>query len=99
MHMYVGLVCNVYGSLLYDVLVFPTVPAQFANASKDYLETGAGSYRFHIVNYRARVVFAFIRGNLIEPEVVAVSNFVSFKNYNEPLQQHLALTNKPNEML
>ena len=71
----------------------------YANASKDYLETGAGSYRFHIVNYRARVVFAFIRGNLIEPEVVAVSNFVSFKNYNEPLQQHLALTNKQNEML
>ena len=85
--------CSVYGSCL------STVPAQYASASKDYLETGAGSYRFHIVNYRARVVFAFIRGNLIEPEVVAVSNFVSFKNYNEPLQQHLALTNKPNEML
>ena len=44
-------------------------------------------------------MFAFIRGSLVKPEVVAVSNFVSFKNYNEPLQQHLALTNKPNEML
>ena len=76
-----------------------SVCAQYANASKDYLETGAGSYKFRIVNFRARVVFAFIRGTLVEPTVVAVSNFVSFKNYNEPLQQHLALTNKSNEML
>ena len=76
-----------------------SVYAQYACASKDYLETGAGSYKFRIVNFRARVVFAFIRGTLVEPTVVAVSNFVSFKNYNEPLQQHLALTNKSDEML
>ena len=76
-----------------------SVRAQYASASKDYLETGAGSYKFRIVNFRARVVFAFIRETLVGPKVVAVSNFVSFKNYNEPLQQHLALTNKSDEML
>ena len=33
------------------------------------------------------------------PVLAAVSNPVEFKNYNEPLQQHLALTSKLDEMV
>ena len=33
------------------------------------------------------------------PLLVAVSNVVRFKNWNEPLQAHLALTGDPTEMV
>jgi hypothetical protein len=71
----------------------------YANRSKSYLQSGSGSYEFRLVNVRAKVYFAFFRNTNILPMLVAVSNPVEFKNYNEPLQQHLALTNKLNEMV
>ena len=33
------------------------------------------------------------------PLLVAVSNVVRFKNWNEPLQAHLALTGDPTQMV
>ena len=76
-------------------------PIKYVLASKSpkYLQTGVGSYRFRIINFRAPVYFAFLRYDGKTPVLSAVSNPVTFVNYNDPLQVHLALTGLPSEMV
>ena len=48
-------------------------------------------------NYTSDTIF-LVQG-FEYPLLVAVSNVVRFKNWNEPLQAHLALTGDPTEMV
>ena len=41
----------------------------------------------------------FYSPGLDDATLVAVSSTVTFKNYNQPLQGHLALTDDPTEMV
>ena len=72
---------------------------QFANYSSTHISRGYGSLEFKLMNMRQKYVFGFFRGGLSNPTLVAISNTVSFENYNEPLQGHLALTGDPTEMM
>ncbi len=47
---------------------------------------------FRLINYRHDMVFAFMRGGLLNPVVAGLSPVIHVLNPNEPLQGHLALT-------
>jgi len=65
---------------------------KFANVSKGYLNTGSGSLSFQLINMRAAYGFIFFRNGTDYPVAIGFSNAVEFRNYNEPLQGHLANT-------
>eukprot|EP00698_Gefionella_okellyi_P012731 TRINITY_DN3448_c0_g1_i1.p1 TRINITY_DN3448_c0_g1~~TRINITY_DN3448_c0_g1_i1.p1 ORF type:complete len:576 (+),score=64.75 TRINITY_DN3448_c0_g1_i1:121-1728(+) len=88
---------GVYSQTPYDLKSSPS-KGKYCNESKDFMHTGSGSLEFRLVNMRAAYTFVLFRNGLSSPVAVATSNQVSFANYNEPLQVHLALTSIPSEM-
>ncbi|KAK6162245.1 hypothetical protein DH2020_002086 [Rehmannia glutinosa] len=72
---------------------------QFANSSNsDYAKTGKASLRFQLINQRADFSFALFGGGLSNPQLVAVSNSISFVNPKAPLYPRLAQGKSWNEM-
>lgn len=61
--------------------------------------------RLYVFDYSYQLLLMYTRLALFDfpglsnPTLVSVSNTVSFENYNEPLQGHLALTGDPTEMM
>jgi len=74
------------------------VKYQYANQSATHLTEGKGSLRFSMLNMREPSIFVFFRNGTKYPVVAGSSSLVIFENWNEPLQAHLALTSKPDEM-
>ncbi|KAK6932008.1 Calcineurin-like phosphoesterase domain, ApaH type [Dillenia turbinata] len=71
----------------------------FANYStSDYTKTGKASLKFQLINQRADFSFALFSGGLSNPNLVAVSNNISFANPKAPLYPRLALGKSWNEM-
>lgn len=71
----------------------------FASTSNsDYMKTGKTSIRFQIINQRADISFALFSGGLSNPNLVALSNSISFANPKAPLYPRLALGKSWNEM-
>jgi hypothetical protein len=85
------------------------VKFQYANRSQTHMSEGRGSLQFRLVNIRQPLIFGLFRGGLDTSEetvmfwngsiTLAVSEVVRFRNWNEPLQAHLALTGDPTEMI
>jgi hypothetical protein len=75
------------------------VKYQYANRSPTHLKEGRGFLLFRLVNMRAPIIMAFLRGGFKTPSLASVSGLVTFQNWNEPLQTHLALTDDPTEMI
>jgi hypothetical protein len=70
-------------------------PVKFKSANvASYLQTGKGVTQFQLVNLRADYVIVYAQGG----DVVATSPVITFKNYNEPTQAHLAYTDSPSEV-
>lgn len=71
-----------------------------AAKSKSHMRRGSGKLVFRLISYRQDVVFAFMRGGLLDPRLVALSEVIRLVHPNEPLQGRLALTaGGPSEML
>lgn len=66
--------------------------------TNDYVTAGSATVSFEVVNIRSDYIFALVQGNAQYPQVVAISNKVSFARPNEPLQAHLSLTHLPTQM-
>jgi len=88
----------VYSPANVDITQTSPIKFEFANASSTYIHTGSGGLSFRIVNMHSDVMFAFFRNGTDFPIYIGRSNIVTFANLNEPLQPHLALTEKLNEM-
>ncbi|PIN07230.1 Purple acid phosphatase [Handroanthus impetiginosus] len=72
---------------------------QYANSSNsNYVKTGKASLRFQLINQRADFSFALFEGGLSNPQLVAVSNSISFVNPKAPLYPRLAQGKFWNEM-
>ncbi|XP_014505538.1 probable inactive purple acid phosphatase 27 [Vigna radiata var. radiata] len=75
------------------------VKFQFLNYSNShYTKTGKGSLKFQLINQRADFSFALFSGGLLNPKLVAVSNFISFVNPKVPLYPRLAQGKSWDEM-
>ncbi|KAK6924656.1 Calcineurin-like phosphoesterase domain, ApaH type [Dillenia turbinata] len=71
----------------------------FANYStSNYTKTGKASLKFQLINQRADFSFALFSGGLSNPNLVAVSNYISFANPKAPLYPRLALGKSWDEM-
>lgn len=71
----------------------------YANTfNSDYTKNGKATLRFQLINQRADFSFALFSGNLSNPKLVAVSNYVSFANPKAPLYPRLALGKSWDEM-
>ncbi|XP_064405797.1 uncharacterized protein LOC135350876 [Halichondria panicea] len=75
------------------------VKYQYCNVSNTHMDWGFGKFKFYLVNMRGVNRFGFFRGGFDKPTMAAVSKPISFKNPNEPLHGHLALTNDITEMV
>ncbi|XP_064404192.1 uncharacterized protein LOC135349586 [Halichondria panicea] len=82
-----------------DPVKHAPVKFQYANFNKSHMTSGSGSLRFRLVNMRDDIIMGFFTGGFEKPVLVAVSNLVSFKNFNEPLQGHLAFAGDPTQMI
>ncbi|WJX94480.1 putative inactive purple acid phosphatase 27 [Trifolium repens] len=72
---------------------------KFVNYSNShYTKTGKASLKFRLINQRADFSFALFSGGLLNPKLVAVSNFISFANPNAPLYPRLAQGKSWDEM-
>ena len=71
---------------------------QYCYVARYHMECGIGFLRFRMVNMRGVYRAGLFRGGFDNPVLAAVSNAVTFKNPNEPLHGHLALTGNPTEM-
>ncbi|BAT75968.1 inactive purple acid phosphatase 27 Precursor [Vigna angularis] len=72
---------------------------KFLNYSNShYTKTGKGSLKFQLINQRADFSFALFSGGLLNPKLVAVSNFISFVNPKVPLYPRLAQGKSWDEM-
>ncbi|KAH6817967.1 purple acid phosphatase 27, partial [Perilla frutescens var. frutescens] len=72
---------------------------QFANFSNSkYAKTGKASLKLQLINQRADFSFALFSGGLSNPQLLAVSNSISFVNPKAPLYPRLALGKSWNEM-
>ncbi|KAF7833979.1 putative inactive purple acid phosphatase 27 [Senna tora] len=72
---------------------------KFANDSNsNYRKTGKSSLTFQLINQRADFSFALFSGGLLNPKLVAVSNFISFANPKAPLYPRLAQGKSWDEM-
>ncbi|KAK7389201.1 hypothetical protein VNO78_24036 [Psophocarpus tetragonolobus] len=64
---------------------------KFVNYSDShYTKTGKASLKFQLINQRADFSFALFSGGLLNPMLVAFSNFISFVNPKVPLYPRLA---------
>ncbi|KAG5056816.1 hypothetical protein GLYMA_05G047900v4 [Glycine max] len=72
---------------------------KFMNYSNSYYtKTGKASLKFQLINQRADFSFALFSGGLLNPKLVAVSNFISFVNPKVPLYPRLAQGKSWDEM-
>ncbi|KAK7265560.1 hypothetical protein RJT34_33180 [Clitoria ternatea] len=72
---------------------------KFVNYSNShYTKTGKAYLKFQLVNQRADFSFALFSGGLLNPKLVAVSNFISFANPKAPLYPRLAQGKSWDEM-
>ncbi|NP_001241312.1 probable inactive purple acid phosphatase 27-like precursor [Glycine max] len=62
------------------------------------IKTGKASLKFQLINQRADFSFALFSGGLLNPKLVAVSNFISFVNPKVPLYPRLAQGKSWDEM-
>ncbi|XP_006402109.2 probable inactive purple acid phosphatase 27 isoform X1 [Eutrema salsugineum] len=63
----------------------------YAKSNPDYMKTGKAVLKFLLINQRADFSFALFTGGLSNPNLVAVSNHVSFTNPKAPVYPRLAL--------
>ncbi len=70
----------------------------FANRTRTYLSTGAGSYDFILTNTRTDLVFAFLRGGLTTPVLMARSSVIRNLYVEQPHHVHLVYSGDPTEM-
>ncbi|GAB2223667.1 hypothetical protein Droror1_Dr00004405 [Drosera rotundifolia] len=71
----------------------------YANySSSDYTKTGKASLKFQLINQRSDFSFALFSGGLSSPNLVAVSNYISFANPKAPLYPRLAIGKSWDEM-
>jgi hypothetical protein len=70
-----------------------------ADADAKFNATGAAAKAFRVLNTRAPVFFALFAGGPQHPIALATSPSLSFANPAEPVQIHLALTGRLDEML
>jgi len=89
---------GVYSPADADVHHTAPIKYKFAWESAGFLHTGKGALKFRLLNMRHDYSFALFRNGTYYPVMVAQSQAVHFKNYNEPLQGHLSLTGKATEM-
>ncbi|XP_051115042.1 probable inactive purple acid phosphatase 27 [Andrographis paniculata] len=72
---------------------------KFANfSSSNYSKTGKASVDFQLINQRSDFAFALFSGGLSNPQLVAVSNSISFANPKAPVYPRLANGKAWNEM-
>ncbi|RDX86030.1 putative inactive purple acid phosphatase 27, partial [Mucuna pruriens] len=72
---------------------------KFMNYSNShYTKTGKASLKFKLINQRADFSFALFSGGLLNPKLVALSNFISFVNPKVPLYPRLAQGKSWDEM-
>ncbi|KAK3122233.1 hypothetical protein QOZ80_8BG0666870 [Eleusine coracana subsp. coracana] len=71
---------------------------QYANYSANYMYWGKGSIRFQLINQRADFAFALFTGGLENPNLIAVSEPIAFKNPKAPVFPRLAQGNSHDEM-
>ncbi|GJN15637.1 hypothetical protein PR202_gb02571 [Eleusine coracana subsp. coracana] len=72
---------------------------QYANYSANYMYWGKGSIRFQLINQRADFAFALFTGGLEnQPNLIAVSEPIAFKNPKAPVFPRLAQGNSHDEM-
>ncbi|KAK7346593.1 hypothetical protein VNO80_21116 [Phaseolus coccineus] len=75
------------------------VKFKFLNYSNShYSKTGKASLKFQLINQRADFSFALFSGGLLNPKLMAVSNFISFVNPKVPLYPRLAQGKSWDEM-
>lgn len=96
---WVGMFVMANGTDVINPKLQAPVKYQYANYSDGFLKTGSGHLKFYVVNMRGPVKFAFFRGGFNNPVLSAVSNTLTFKNPNEPLQGHLSLTHNQSQMI
>ncbi|KAG8374522.1 hypothetical protein BUALT_Bualt10G0003700 [Buddleja alternifolia] len=81
------------------IKVYMLYQYQFANSSNpNYAKTGKASFKFQLINQRADFSFALFGGGLSSPQLVAVSNSISFVNPKAPLYPRLAQGKSWDEM-
>ncbi|CAL0319855.1 unnamed protein product [Lupinus luteus] len=72
---------------------------KYANHSdSNYVKTGKATLKFQLINQRADFAFALFSGGLSNPNLVAVSNNISFVNPKAPVYPRLALGKSWDEM-
>ncbi|TKY55327.1 inactive purple acid phosphatase 27 [Spatholobus suberectus] len=72
---------------------------KFLNYSNShYTKKGKASLKFQLINQRSDFSFALFSGGLLNPKLVAVSNFISFVNPKVPLYPRLAQGKSWDEM-
>lgn len=79
---------------------FAPVEYFYATASPGYAKSGKGSLTFRLPNLRADVAFVLVVGGLTNPQALAVSPPITFKNLNEPRAPRLVMrSGEPGTML
>lgn len=84
-----------------DVDISITVPVKygFADASPDYLTTGAGTLEFNMTNLRSDIKFYYFKGNLSYPIAANSSSVeVTFADPNQPLRPRIVATGDYNKL-
>jgi len=89
---------GVYSPSTVNTTTTSPVKYQLANVSPDYLNTGAGSLTFRLINIRDDYIFVFMKTNQGDTEPVGKSNTVNFVDYNEPLYGHISIGYSDSEM-
>ncbi|KAL1569810.1 putative inactive purple acid phosphatase 27, variant 2 [Salvia divinorum] len=96
-----GSICNLENDPKAAVPYICSAPIkyQFANFSDpNYANTGKASVKLQLINQRSDFSFALFRGGLSNPQLLAVSNSISFVNPRAPVYPRLALGKSWNEM-
>lgn len=88
-----------YDSYPIDPVSYAPIKYQWANVSTSHTTYGRGSMSMRLLNMRSPLVMGFFRGGFETPTLIAYSNIIYFKNYNEPAQLHLSLTSNENELM
>ncbi|KAK7291552.1 hypothetical protein RIF29_06790 [Crotalaria pallida] len=68
------------------------------NGNPDYTKTGKASLKFQLINQRSDFSFALFTRGIYNPQLVAISNFISFANPKAPLYPRLAQGKSWDEM-
>jgi len=90
------------------IALYSPIPTNFADQlpvkyiwatwSPNYIVSGVGSYSFNVVNLRDDYIVVFFQNGTINPILSSIGPKLTFVNYNEPLQEHLALSHLPNAL-